>query len=116
MNTGTTATVCLLRNSIELVTAHVGDTRAILCREGKAIRLTKDHHPDDAQEKARIKGCNGYVMENSLGVPQVNGRLAMSRSIGDIELKQYGVSADPDIRSIEVRRGPRVIKLLFIHN
>ena len=43
------------------------------------------------------------MSENSLGVPQVNGRLAMTRSIGDVELKQYGVTAEPDIRSIEVR-------------
>ena len=26
----------------------------------------------------------------------------MTRSIGDIELKHYGVTAEPDIRSIEV--------------
>ena len=102
INTGTTATVCLLRNSIELVTAHVGDTRAILCREGKAVRLTKDHHPDVGKEKARIKSHKGFIVENSLGVPQVNGRLAMTRSIGDVELKHYGVTAEPDIRSIEV--------------
>lgn len=105
INTGTTATVCLLRNGIELAVAHVGDARAILCREGKAERLTKDHHPDDSKEKARIKSCNGFVSENSLGVPQVNGRLAMTRSIGDIELKQYGVTAEPELRSIEVRHG-----------
>ena len=102
INTGTTATVCLLRNSIELAVAHVGDSRAILCRGGQAIQLTKDHHPDDSKEKSRIKQHKGFVSENSLGVPQVNGRLAMTRSIGDVELKQYGVTAEPDIRSIEV--------------
>jgi protein phosphatase 1K len=39
---GTTATVCLLRDGIELVIGHVGDSRAILCREGYAIRLSED--------------------------------------------------------------------------
>ena len=75
-----------------------------MCRGGQAIQLTKDHHPDDSKEKSRIKQHKGFVSENSLGVPQVNGRLAMTRSIGDVELKQYGVTAEPDIRSIEVRK------------
>lgn len=113
INTGTTATVCLLRNGIELVVAHVGDARALLCREGQAIRLTRDHHPDNSQEKARIKRCKGFITENSLGVPQVNGRLAMTRSIGDIELKPYGVTAEPEIRSIEVRHGKDAFLVLL---
>lgn len=40
---GSTATVCLLRNSIELVVGHVGDSRAVLCRNGEAMRLTNEH-------------------------------------------------------------------------
>lgn len=104
-NTGTTATVCLLRNNIELVVGHVGDTRAILCREGEALRLTRDHTPEDAEECERIKKSGGKISENSLGVGVVNGRLAMTRSIGDIELKSFGVSAEPYIRSIRVRHG-----------
>ena len=40
---GTTATVCLLRNSVELVVAHCGDSRALLCRNGDVMRLTTDH-------------------------------------------------------------------------
>lgn len=61
-NTGTTATVCLLRNGNELVTANVGDSRAMICRQGKAMRLMRDHEPEyNAQEKARIKRCGGYI-------------------------------------------------------
>ena len=102
MMTGTTATVCLLRDNIELVVGHVGDTRAILCREGEAIRLSHDHHPDDAKEAKRIKSIGGHITENSLGVMHVNGRLNMTRSIGDFDLKHYGVTASPFMRSIEV--------------
>lgn len=40
---GSTATVCLLRNSIELVVGHCGDSRAVLCRNGEAVRLTDEH-------------------------------------------------------------------------
>jgi len=50
-SSGTTATVCLLRNSIELVVAHVGDSRALLCRNGVVNRLTNDHSANVKAEK-----------------------------------------------------------------
>lgn len=53
MNSGTTATVALLRDSIELVVASVGDSRALLCRKGKAMKLTIDHTPERKEEKER---------------------------------------------------------------
>lgn len=110
---GTTATVCLLRNNIELVVGHVGDSRAVLCREGEAIRLTEDHTPDDHQEAERVKAAGGRITDNSLGVPQVNGRLAMTRSIGDVALKPYGVTAEPFIRSIRIKHGKDAFLLLL---
>ncbi|XP_075735213.1 protein phosphatase Mn(2+)-dependent 1K isoform X2 [Rhipicephalus microplus] len=42
-SSGTTATVCILRSSTELYVAHVGDSRALLCRSGESRRLTTDH-------------------------------------------------------------------------
>lgn len=53
MNSGTTATVALLRDGIELVVASVGDSRALLCRKGKAMKLTIDHTPERKEEKER---------------------------------------------------------------
>lgn len=50
-NAGTTATVCLLRNSNELVVGHLGDSRAILCRNDQPLRLTTDHTAHLTQEK-----------------------------------------------------------------
>ena len=55
MSSGTTATVALLRNSEELVIGHVGDSSAIVCRDGQALRLSPKHEPDVDEEKARIK-------------------------------------------------------------
>ncbi|KAL4231005.1 Protein phosphatase 1K [Mactra antiquata] len=111
-STGTTATVCLLRNGIELVVAHVGDSRAIMCREGESLRLSHDHVPDDQEEAVRIKQCGGSIVDNSLGVSHVNGRLTMTRSIGDIELKPFGVTAEPYIRSIRIKHGVDAFLLL----
>ncbi|XP_014768388.1 protein phosphatase 1K, mitochondrial isoform X1 [Octopus bimaculoides] len=100
---GTTATVCLLKNSVGLVIGHVGDSCAILCRQGKAVRLTQDHDPEVEEEASRIKKCGGFISLNSLGRSHVNGRLAMTRSIGDLDLKPYGVTAKPDILTMEVK-------------
>ncbi|KAG9347084.1 hypothetical protein JZ751_006011 [Albula glossodonta] len=100
MSSGTTATVALLRDGIELVVASVGDSRALLCRKGKAHKLTVDHTPERKDEKQRIKKSGGFVTWNSLGQANVNGRLAMTRSIGDFDLKNRGVIAEPETKRI----------------
>ncbi|XP_017576600.1 protein phosphatase 1K, mitochondrial [Pygocentrus nattereri] len=99
---GTTATVALLRDGIELVVGSVGDSRAILCRKGKAHNLTSDHTPERKDEKQRIRNSGGFVTWNSLGQPNVNSRLAMTRSIGDFDLKNSGVIAEPETTRITV--------------
>ncbi|XP_049318895.1 protein phosphatase 1K, mitochondrial [Astyanax mexicanus] len=96
MTVGTTATVALLRDGIELVVGSVGDSRAILCRKGKAHKLTNDHTPERKDEKQRIRNSGGFVTWNSLGQANVNSRLAMTRSIGDFDLKNLGVIAEPE--------------------
>ena len=99
---GTTATVCLLRQNHELVIGHVGDSVAILCRDGHAIRLTKDHHLDNLEEEERVKSTGTPIICNSRGRPRVNGRLDMTRSIGDLDLKSCGVIAEPSTKSVMV--------------
>ncbi|XP_066534418.1 protein phosphatase 1K, mitochondrial [Hoplias malabaricus] len=102
LSSGTTATVALLRDGIELVVASVGDSRAMLCRKGKALKLTVDHTPERKDEKERIRKSGGFVTWNSLGQPHVNGRLAMTRSIGDFDLKNAGVIAEPETKRVSL--------------
>ncbi len=102
MASGTTATICLLRNDCQLAIAHVGDSRAIVCRKGKAQKLTEDHTPDLPNEVKRIKAKGGTIAWSSVGKPRVNGKLQMTRSIGDVELKAFGVTAEPETRSLSV--------------
>ncbi|TKS68341.1 Protein phosphatase 1K, mitochondrial [Collichthys lucidus] len=102
VNPGTTSTVALLRDGIELVVGSVGDSRAMLCRKGKAVKLTVDHTPERKDEKERIKRSGGFITWNSLGQPNVNGRLAMTRSIGDFDLKNTGVIAEPETKRISL--------------
>ncbi|KAK9069007.1 hypothetical protein SSX86_013123 [Deinandra increscens subsp. villosa] len=94
---GSTASVVLLLNDKELLVGNVGDSRVILCTTGYAEQLTHDHHPDRADERARIEGAGGFVL--NWDVPRVNGILAVSRAIGDVSLKRYGVIAEPEMVS-----------------
>lgn len=102
---GTTATVALLKNSTQLVTAHVGDSRALLFRNGEVNLLTKDHEPEDRDEKERVLRERGVIVWTSLGRALVGGRLAMTRSLGDMDLKAYGVSPIPDTMTMEIKHG-----------
>jgi serine/threonine protein phosphatase PrpC len=74
---------------------NTGDTRAVLCRSGKAIDLTKDRKATDPEEIARVCLGGGFVVNG-----RVLGSLAVSRALGDGQLKQPGkrtVIADPDV-------------------
>lgn len=53
---------------------------------GYAEELTSDHHPDRDDERARIEVAGGFVLD--WDVPRVNGVLAVSRAIGDVQLKR----------------------------
>ena len=65
-----------------LYTANVGDARIILCRNGKALRLSYDHKGMDENEGRRISKAGGLILNN-----RVNGVLAVTRALGDSYLK-----------------------------
>jgi len=65
-----------------LYTANVGDARIILCRNGKALRLSYDHKGGDENEGKRIAGAGGLILNN-----RVNGVLAVTRALGDAYMK-----------------------------
>lgn len=44
----------------KLYVANLGDTRSVLCRGGKAVRVSRDHKPMD--EEDRINALGGYVI------------------------------------------------------
>lgn len=71
-----------------LYCANAGDARGVLCRSGKAIRLTYDHKGSDKQEAKRIMDAGGFVMSG-----RVNGVLAVTRSLGDSSMKEFVVGS-----------------------
>ena len=66
--------------------ANAGDSRAVMCVNGKAIALTIDHKPTSESERKRIEAAGGFVSEIG-GICRVNGNLNLSRAIGDLRYK-----------------------------
>ncbi|CAN1150594.1 Protein phosphatase 2C 3 [Linum perenne] len=90
---GSTATVAVVSPD-KIIVANCGDSRAVLCRNGKPIPLSTDHKPDRPDELDRIQAAGGRVIY--WDGPRVLGVLAMSRAIGDNYLKPYVIS-DPEV-------------------
>eukprot|EP00741_Cyanophora_paradoxa_P010585 tig00020537_g10231.t1 len=102
---GSTAVTAILHGKT-LVVANVGDSRAIMSRRGRAMDLTTDHKPALPLERQRIEAAGGWVRGNA-----VNGCLAVSRALGDIDFKDnatetFGqgfrgdlITADPDVHT-----------------
>eukprot|EP01017_Pseudomicrothorax_dubius_P038551 TRINITY_DN5794_c0_g1_i1.p1 TRINITY_DN5794_c0_g1~~TRINITY_DN5794_c0_g1_i1.p1 ORF type:complete len:271 (+),score=46.24 TRINITY_DN5794_c0_g1_i1:118-930(+) len=103
---GCTANVVLVQDNSVYV-ANSGDTRAVLCRAGKAVELSNDHKPDVETEKQRIERAGGFVHDG-----RVNGNLSLSRAIGDLEYKknpnmpldQQLIIATPEIRTEQINK------------
>ncbi|CAG5142497.1 uncharacterized protein ALTATR162_LOCUS1163 [Alternaria atra] len=86
-----------------LITAHVGDTRILLCNTatGQAVPLTSNHHPSLPEEATRLRRFAASFVTDSFGEERMSG-LANTRSFGDMAHKRVGVSAEPEIRRIEL--------------
>lgn len=107
---GSTAVSMLVHNRNVFI-ANVGDSRAIVARlDAQQDRYvlhceSLDHKPDVPDERARIEANNGRVFEwgsyrvwlQDVDMPG----LGMSRSFGDAVAKTVGVTADPDIITVD---------------
>eukprot|EP00434_Breviolum_minutum_P038536 symbB.v1.2.034185.t1/scaffold4372.1/size40542/1 len=98
---------------------NIGDSRVLLGRaDGTIVEgpgtdggLTTDHKPDHPVEVERIERTGGTV-QTIMGVPRVNGDLAVSRAFGDSQHKQTGgpkqedhpVSVEPEFTTLTCDR------------
>jgi serine/threonine protein phosphatase PrpC len=88
--TGTTAVVAFSKGNL-LWIANVGDSRAVISKNGVAVRVTTDHKPTLESERNRILDLKGYVIFG-----RVNGVLAVSRALGDFYFHPH-VSCEPEV-------------------
>ncbi|KAJ8751779.1 hypothetical protein K2173_025965 [Erythroxylum novogranatense] len=99
---GTTALAALVIGRLLLV-ANAGDCRAVLCRRGKAIEMSRDHKPICSKEKKRIEASGGYVYDGYL-----NGQLNVARSLGDWHMEGMKgrdggpLSAEPELMTTQL--------------
>ena len=107
---GSTAAAVLLHEDGDgtktLLSANVGDSRAILSRRGLAVDLTRDHKPNDERERARIHGMGETIeWDHYCKIHRVRN-LSLSRAIGDrfakpvvsgeVEIKRYPMTEEGD--------------------
>lgn len=89
-----------------IIVAHVGDTRILLCRvsDGSSVPLTANHHPSTPVEATRLRRYATSFVTDSFGEERIQG-LANTRSFGDISSKRIGVSAEPQITTVQLSPG-----------
>lgn len=100
---GCTAVVALICGR-ELFVANAGDSRCVVCRDGKVVEMSFDHKPEDDIELNRIRKAGGRVTLDG----RVNGGLNLSRAIGDhgyknnkdLSAEEQMISALPDLKRL----------------
>ncbi|GMH08102.1 hypothetical protein Nepgr_009942 [Nepenthes gracilis] len=92
---GCTAVAALLIKN-KLYVANAGDCRAIVCRDGQAIALSRDHVASCHEERERIIQAGGHVKWKVDTWRVGAAALQVTRSIGDDDLKP-SVTAEPEI-------------------
>ncbi|OBZ70629.1 Pre-mRNA-splicing factor RSE1 [Grifola frondosa] len=98
---GCAAVAALVTCDNEIYAANAGDSRIVLSVAGMAKELSFDHKPGHPREYSRIKAAGHGVTDG-----RVDGKLAMSRSLGDFVYKDLGhdptlhaVTSDPEIKN-----------------
>ena len=118
---GSTAIVAVVIGT-KIYLVNLGDSRGVVFDSlGKILLASKDHKPGDPAETARIQKAGGHV--STIGIPRVNGTLAVSRAFGDFYLKRSPqgvymgvnsiVSPVPDVTVVNIAKHPEKVYILL---
>ncbi len=101
-NCGSTFCGILIDKSKDVFySVNIGDSRALQVKYDEFRNglnshfLNEEHKVSDIKEKERIEKSGGLVMNERLG-----GNLLVSRSLGDFDMKKYGLISTPDIKEV----------------
>lgn len=110
---GSTAVLTIV-DSTHIYVANVGDSRAVLCRGGKALPVSNDHKPYLDREKQYIESKGGFVAGKYMINPMTSEALAVSRAFGDIAFRKKPnniLSCKPDVVHMRRSRHDRFLLL-----
>ena len=82
-----------------LICANIGDSNGYLITKSNISRITKPHKCEDTSEVQRIKGTGGIVFQG-----RIFGKLILTRTLGDKEMKKYGVIPVPDFYTKKIEK------------
>ncbi|XP_002732102.1 protein phosphatase 1F-like [Saccoglossus kowalevskii] len=99
LRSGSTAVNVVIMNDV-LHLAWLGDSQALLMRNGQPVEIMQPHKPEREDERKRIEDLGGCVVW--FGAWRVNGTLSVSRAIGDADHKPY-VCGDADTTSVQLQ-------------
>lgn len=93
--------------------ANVGDCRAVLCRGGAAVQVTRDHVAGDPAELMRLRDAGAALRRGPDGSWRVGAvQLQVSRSLGDGDVKREGgVTADAEVSTIQLHANDEFVVL-----
>merc|ERR1712007_8127 len=102
-----------------LMVSNCGDSRAVLCHNGKAVELSRDHKPELHSEKDRIGQAGGEVLRHGPCYRIDGYGLNLSRALGDFHYKsradlpreEQKVIAVPEIKTVELTEDDEFVVL-----
>ena len=93
---GTTATLVLIKDN-KIYCANVGDSKAYIIYDKTYTQISSDHKCSNEDERKRIGEIGGKIIKN-----RVMGQLILTRTLGDLYVKQFGVINTPDISVYDI--------------
>ncbi|EAS02734.4 protein phosphatase 2C containing protein (macronuclear) [Tetrahymena thermophila SB210] len=105
---GSTALCALIRNkTINLL--NVGDSIAAIVSYDGIRQINEQHRPSNPKEQEILIQKGAVLLERS-GVSRINGELAISRSFGDNEFKEF-ITSMPDVYSFDIQSNDQYLLL-----
>lgn len=111
---GSTAVAVVLHENEKgnrtLLSANIGDSRAVLSRQGSAVDLTRDHKPNDEREKTRIMSMGETIEWDRFAKVHRVRNLSLSRAVGDRYAKPV-VSGEVEIQHYPIQDNDEFVLL-----